>query len=440
MELWLLKLAGFLRPVGSIDYLEAIFEVAGIAMFAMILAGFLVRAAVKGTIELTGIDLLMLAFTAWCASLYVIYPDTPRVRALSDLAKATIPLLSYIVVHNIVRTRDEYRRLLFWIVIGFSIPVLLSLVVIVLGGGVYWVSYWTGLPRWGGAYLGPHSMGHSMTLFLMTLVIYAYFLRLHMLPHGGLHRWQSLALVGISGAAMACLILSQVRSAMLGLLCFAAVALAMFNRKLLILAAVGATLAAAATVPYWLTWVAPEVIVLEEGQGDLMDLGSSRPKYWLHNLSIYAELPLDRKIGGTGLASRAKSMYVEEDQVLDSHNDWLDLLMQTGAIGLLLYLTIQYLMLRSALRLQGVERCLFVALVAAVGVMMFVSNSYVWRIQVAHIYFILAAYVQLHAAREERRTGEPLRAGPLPALSRWPRTRGAGTPRVILKKSGKTAS
>jgi O-antigen ligase len=81
--------------------------------------------------------------------------------------------------------------------------------------------------------------------------------------------------------------------------------------------------------------------------------------------------------------------------VIDSHNDWLDVLMQTGAVGLLLLLALQILILKAILRVPGHEKYAFLSVYLAVIVMMFVSNSYVWRIQVGHIYYIMLAYIEI---------------------------------------------
>lgn len=394
MELFLLQMAVFLRPIGSIEYLAAIFEVIGLVTFLLVVGSFLVNGSIRRSIVLTPTDLLMFAFIIWCISLYVIYPETPRLRAASDIAKASIPLVTYTVVHNVIRDREDFRRLLFWMVIGFIIPTLLSAILIVIGEGVYWVSYWTGIPRWRGAYFGPHAMGHSMALLLIVLIVYGYFLR-----DKGWRKPQLAGLVGLGMVAVVCLALSQVRSAMLGLICFVTVMVALTSRKLLIAGSIVFVVGATISMPYWLPWVAPEVVTLEQGRSEVMDLGSSRPKYWTHNLSIYANLPIDQKIAGTGLASRAVTMDVADDEVLDSHNDWLDLLMQTGLVGLVLYLLIQFSIFRKARRLEPPDRNVFVALVIAVNVIMFVSNSLVWRIQVGQLYFALLAYVEFAYAR-----------------------------------------
>jgi O-antigen ligase len=77
------------------------------------------------------------------------------------------------------------------------------------------------------------------------------------------------------------------------------------------------------------------------------------------------------------------------------HNDWLEMLTQTGLIGFALFVALQILLFRAILRLDRKERFVFLAMLVAVNVMMFFSNSYAWRIQVSHLYYIILAYVEL---------------------------------------------
>src|SRR5690606_9032401 len=151
---------------------------------------------------------------------------------------------------------------------------------------------------------------------------------------------------------------------------------------------------------YWVPALLPGLVVVEQGraEGDLSQLGSGRLDYWRHNLQLFVELPIDRKIAGVGIGNTAGHMQTNSDDLIDSHNDWLELLVQTGVVGLLIFVALQVLILRAILRLPAEERHVFLALFVAVSVMMFVSNSYVWRIQVGHLYFMLIAFAEVRSA------------------------------------------
>lgn len=390
MELVLLKLVGLFRPLASIEYAEIVFDVAAIALFAMLVGAFLVNSATRRAIRLSAIDVTVFAFATWCLATYVIYFESSDIR---HVAKLLIPLLSFTVVKNVVRDRLQYRDLLFWILVGFSIPLILSVMLIATGKGVDHVNYWTGIPRWQGAYANSHNMGHSMTLLIMILVLYWIMKHSFGNEQAKFGVAPRLVLLSLGGMALFCLYMSQVRSAILGLIVFGSIYLFFTHKKLLIAGTAGLTLLAVALSPYWLPALLPDVVTLDQGGGEAIDIGSSRPRFWLHNLTVFANLPLDQMLAGVGIGNIAPGLIAE--RAFDSHNDWMDVLMQTGMIGFVIFVTLQVFIFKAIRRLDGIERSYFIALFFAVCVMMFVSNSYAWRIQVGHLYYIILAFIEL---------------------------------------------
>jgi O-antigen ligase len=404
MELFLLKLVAFLRPLASMKDAAVVFEIAGVGLFALIVLVFLSNSALRKAIMLSSVDIAIIAFSVWCVSVYVIYFDKARV---SEVVKMLIPMLSYIVVKNVVNNGVEYRKLLFWMIVGFSIPLILSVYLILTGQGLGYVSYWTGIPRWEGAYTGAHNMGHSMTLLLIMLVLYA---KLSSVGEedgaatGRHQRGTKIVLWVLAALALYCLYKSQVRSAILGLIVFGAIYLLYFNRKLLLVGASGLTLLAIVTLPYWTPVLLPDVWLVEQGKADVTAIGSGRQVFWAQNLELFASLPIDRQLAGVGIGNR--DSFSDED-VIDSHSDWIDVLMQTGVVGVVLLFAIQVLLFRAVLKMPKHERYAYLALFVAINAMMLVSNSFVWRIQVSHLYFVMLAYVEIKQTKrsESRETG-----------------------------------
>jgi hypothetical protein len=390
MELLLLKLVGFFRPLASMSFAEDVFQIVGVALFGVLVFLFLWSSASRRAIAFSAVDVALVVFSLWSVSVFLIYFEKARV---SELAKMLVPVLSYIVVKNVIRDQEQYRKLLLWIIVGFFLPIIASVVLIATGKGIDYVSYWTGIQRWEGAYTGAHSMGHSMTLFLMVLALY---LRLSVANGSAAVSANGFAVrvtLGLfAGLATYCLYMSQVRSAILGLLVFSVVYLMFFNRRALLIGGAGLVTIAIIMLPYWVPVLLPDVWLVEHGRADASAIGSGRQTFWRQNLELFADLPIDRQLAGVGIGNRDS---FSEEGVLDSHNDWLDVMMQTGIIGVLLMLLIQFLVLRAILRFPGREKYAYLALFLAVNVMMLVSNSYVWRIQVGHLYYIVLAFIEL---------------------------------------------
>src|SRR5690606_9669025 len=103
---------------------------------------------------------------------------------------------------------------------------------------VDYVMYWTGITRWESVYTDSHNFAHSMTLLLMTITIYVT-LRpaTHVQRRGMARHFERIALGVVSLSALHGLYMSQVRSAVLGLITFGAVYLYSYNRRLLVVGA-----------------------------------------------------------------------------------------------------------------------------------------------------------------------------------------------------------
>lgn len=394
MDLLLLKLVAFVRPLGGIKYAEVAFELISIVLIIALGAALLMRGATRHALRFSGIDALILAFTVWCLTIFVVYFES---ASFAELAKLLIPLLSYTIAKNIIANERQYRALLFWIILGFTIPAIGSAALILLGEGVQYVSYWTGVSRWEGAYIGSHNLGHSMTLLLITLVLFVeFFRRERNEEQGGRQNALTIPLCAFLGlVALYCLYMSQVRTALVGLIIFVVMYLYFRNKKYLIYSVAVIAVVATTTVPFWLPALLPEVAMRQPGaELDSDDLGSGRPRLWRNDLTVFAALPIDQKLAGVGIGSRVSE---KTGQVLYGHNDWLEMLTQTGIVGVALFAMLQLLIFLAILRLPPERhRYPYLALFVSVNVMMVLSNSYAWRIQVGHLYYIILAFIELN--------------------------------------------
>lgn len=392
MELLLLKFVAFLRPLAGIKYAEAFFELISVLLIVALGLALLVTGATRKALRFSAIDALIAAFTVWCLTSYVVYFES---ASIAEVAKLVIPLVSYTIAKNVISDERQYLTLLRWMIIGFAIPAIWSAALIMNGEGVQYVSYWTGVRRWEGVYLGSHNLGHSMTLLVIVLVLYIEFsLGLGDAKEKSLARsFSFVAFAALGTVALFCLYMSQVRTALIGFFVFVTVYLYFRSKKQLIVLIGGMAIVIASTVPVWLPALLPELAVRQDGmEVNTDDLGSGRPRFWRNDLEVFAELPLDQKLAGVGIGSR----YSEQTgKVLYGHNDWLELLTQTGIVGVVLYGALQVLIGLAILRLPSAYRYTYLAVFIAVNVMMVFSNSYAWRIQVSQLYYLVLAFIDL---------------------------------------------
>lgn len=388
MEQLLIYIAAFVRPLIFIEYGGVnLFDVGALLVLGAMITAFLFNTAVRQEIEVGAVDITIAFFAVWCVAISVIYSADTLWR---EVARLLIPLFTYVVVKNVVRDRDEYFRLMGWMIIGFVIPTALSVWFTLSGRGVEIINYWTGVERWRGIYHGSHDMGHNMAFLLMLIALY-----LTTNGHATDKRWSTLrswGLAVLAAAAAYCLYMSRVRTTLVGVTVFAVILSYRLNRKVFVGLLLAVGLIASLGLPFVKQVLFPDLVMVEKGVGDRTELLSGRPRIWMQNLKEYWALPLDRQLAGVGVGSTKT-----EEEVLDSHNDYLDILLQTGVVGLMLFILLQALFLRAIFRLPDLrERVAFAALFCAVNVMNLLSNSYVARFGLGQMLLMILAYIELY--------------------------------------------
>jgi O-antigen ligase len=410
MDFLLVQIIAFLRPIMFIQYGPTImglnsFELFGVVSFLALLFMYLARLALVRTVSLSGTDLLILAFSFWCVAAFFVYSDK---ALLGELAKILIPLLTFTLVKYFVKSREQHLNVISFMIYGFVVPVAWTVWMIVHGEGLASINYWTDLPRYEGVYSNPHNLGHNMAFLLMLVTAYYVLSRTGRAAAGhGVappSRAKGALLLTLSGLAIFCLYNSYVRTTLVGIGIFSFMYLFCVNRKLW-LGAVGVAVMGGLALAPKIATIFYDVAYVVEGERSATHLGSNRPNIWRNNIDAFLELSIDRKLAGVGIGNRGNPGGDEE--IWNSHNDFLEVLMQTGIVGLILFLGIQVALLRGVRRLRGRERYLFLSLFTTVMVMNVASNSYVSRFGLAAMYYMLMAYIELpETTREGGKAGQ----------------------------------
>lgn len=401
MEVFLLSLLALLRPMSFIEIDAQIvglklFEIAAIGLTGLLVGAWMIRATVHKDVGFSALDLLILAFVFWCVAAYIIYIDNGNI---AELAKLILPLLTFTIARNLIRDRQTYETIIFLMIVGFVIPITASAVLSALGKGLTDVSYWTGIPRYGGVYSGDHNLGHNAAFVIMLMALYA-----RLTTNGnsvGLKVGKKALFLILGAAALYCLYAARVRTSLLGLLVFFAVYLAYTNKKVLVFGMVASAIVGAALAPKLVPHFFHDVAKVQAGEWDISKLGSNRPNIWMHNIEEYAALSLDQQLAGGGIGTPGmEPMSDAPANFRDSHSDFLEVLVQTGLVGFGLFTTIWFMLFLSIYRLPIEERYIFLALFAAVTVMNLVSNSYVSRFGLGQMFYLALAYLGLQSRQE----------------------------------------
>ncbi|MFL6623386.1 MAG: O-antigen ligase family protein [Sulfurifustaceae bacterium] len=402
MELFLLKVFALLRPI---MFVESPYHVLGLNMFeaaAIVFSTFLIgamviRAAVWKRFELTGTDMLIVVYIIWCLIAFITYFE---VSSFKELGKFILPFLTYIVAKSIIADREQYKTLVFIMIVGFILPVMVTAGMTATGHGAEWVNYWTGEPRYQGVYSGPHNMAHNMTFLLILCGIYVV-LSLNGQRKLVMSMPTKCLLAVLSLAALYSLYESGVRTPLVGLIVFVAILMYFMNKRLLVIGGIAAVVVGAIFSFQLKEHFYYESIMFERtGHVEEDELASGRPRLWKQNLDEFSRMPIDRQLAGVGIGNSVENAHSDLQKIVESHNDLLEVLIQTGVVGFAIFFALNATLLRAILRLRGHEKHLFLAVFAAVLVMNFASNSYVSRFGLAQMYYFIMAYIELSRIRQ----------------------------------------
>ncbi len=398
----------FFRPIMFVDIGWLVFGLNVTEVFAIFASGilviaFILRAIATKTINISVVDFFLFSFVLWVWFVYLLYIDRSNIK---DAAKFVLPFITYFVLKNVITTTKEYAHYIKLMLIGYSIPILASTFLIVQGKGLYRVLYWNNLFRYSGVYVNPHNLGHCMSLYLMTLVLFAVICAQHeeLIPIIK-QRFFFVFSCMISVFALYCLYKSYVRTCFFGFMLFIYYYLFRVNKKLLAFLSLvmGVILILSAAVVYTIFF---DMVDAVKGP-DKSQFGSGRPLIWKHNIEAYASQPLDGILAGVGVGNINAhiNLRLKSGDVLNSHNDFLDVLTQTGLVGFFLFMGFQFCLFQKIRQLEGRERYVFLALFLTVTFVNFVSNSYVTRFGLGQMFYALLAYIELpeHKLRREQK-------------------------------------
>jgi O-antigen ligase len=133
---------------------------------------------------------------------------------------------------------------------------------------------------------------------------------------------------------------------------------------------------------------------MQTGQHDLDAASSGRLTIWHHNIQIFLDSSIPQQIIGRGLGIEARKDIDSETDVWSSHNNFLNLLMSLGVIGLFIYLTLLAALLWDiyTCKLDKSAKYLFVGIVVSNIVMSFLSNAFILRLELSQYFWLFMGF------------------------------------------------
>lgn len=345
---------------------------------------------------LSTLEWSMVVFISWCTATYFAFIE---VTTFKQYTKWVLPLITYMVLKRAFKDRAALVEKLPILFFAFAIPVFASVAVIMRGSGVDEDVYLTGFIRYRGVYNGSHEMAHNMGFLIMLIGVYVAIRKVTSgLRHSSLPGWNYPVFALLVLGSLYCIYFGQVRTVIVGLALFVGSYLFFYSKPALV---GGIVIAAFSVLVFSETYstIFYDILPVKDNPRQIERAGSGRPMIWKHNLAIFEKASWEHKLAGLGIGNWHGSNEPEpgQRQIVNSHNDWLQTMLEVGVIGLVILLIMYFLMLCAILRMRSAEKYAFISLWLAVVFMNFVSNSYVSRVPLAQLFFMLLVYVELTA-------------------------------------------
>lgn len=404
----------------------------GFSVLEALSGGFTLLAAILFYLELRRVERHPV-FGALLLYIFVLTLSAIRASNARDgaeiIARYMSPFLLMFIVTALFRDPQGWRRVMGTFAWVGGIPVLISLYHLATGqmGGVSLA----GINRLLGGYENLHNHAHAM---LVLAAVYSFWF--FELPRGRL-KWLAGA---AAGAALMCLYLSYVRTALLGFAVFALV-FALVERRWTLLGSFVVAAASMLLVSETMRDRFSDLLLVFDNdptQVDYAKLGSGRMGVWMSSMDHFIRQPVWDLVLGAGLGGHWAMVqdYLDEFRssrggTLGPHNDYLALLYQLGPVSVVCYLTMQVEIVIHAVRLRAQTNDRFIrtfcAYAAGMSCVVFVTNmisqSFLSHVTSAMVAWVSAGllFAMVHHVRHQQEAA----AQPAPPPPRAPPPRPA---------------
>ena len=287
---------------------------------------------------------------------------------IRSTARTILPFIVFFAIRAIIAQPNQIRVLLIFLVLGFIIPIAISTYDIILGKSIELVEWHSNLPRFAGAFTGIHTLSYSMLFFSFLYCILNHVYRIK-------YSFNRFILIFIFALSAFCLYKSLTRTVMFGFILFWLIYLAGTNKKAFFIAIIVAALVG--TVYYSHIYT----IIFKKETIDVNTATSGRVTLFVNNTKLFLDSSLTEQLFGRGLGHEHQFLF---------HNDYIAMLMNLGAIGLILYIVLLFCLLKDILLCRDKKtKYLFGAILFSVIIMNFGSNAVIFRFELSQYFWLI---------------------------------------------------
>jgi O-antigen ligase len=325
--------------------------------------------------------------------------------SIQMIVRVVLPFILLFAVRIFVKDQKHVNALLVALSIGHILPLLISVISIVLGTSIDRTDFYSGVVRYSGAFRGPHPFAYAMLNFM-----FLYCLLIQNKITSSIVTKVSMHILLIS--SFVGLYMSGTRTALVGCALFWMVYSFSYGKRwryaiFILCGIIAITMSQDIQKIFWKT-----------EDRDLNIATSGRIEVWEHNTEVFKKSSLQEQIYGHGIG-KTLGLTDSKTQVWSSHNDYLELLMGAGVLGLLLYLILLFNLMWdiSICDLDRPNKLLFGAILVTISAMNFGSNTSIFRAENAqYFWFYMGLFYrvrELHYTdaldRQQILNSEPIR-------------------------------
>ena len=299
-----------------------------------------------------------------------------------NIIRVISPFVAFISVRTFA-DKESKIRVLFWaIFFSYILPITISSFLIFFESSIESVSYFTGLNRYQGVFYNAHALSHSM-VFFSFITLFLYFDSFSM---KSIFKWMMFAVLILSYYNI---YNSYVRNGYFAIILFWSTFTFLYNKKYWVFLIL---------LIFFLVLVNYDQLSTVFWQTDELNIdhaSSGRFTIWEHNINLFINQDIFKKICGWGLI-KYEHVIGKKNFPASSHNDFLQLLMEVGIVGLVLYMSIIFFLIYDVLRIKnnnGLKNVYLSAIITFLFISM-VTNGWVFRIESGQLFwsFLGGAY------------------------------------------------
>jgi O-antigen ligase len=320
------------RPLTLLDLNIGIAGYNVMELFAVIMS-YLLLVAILLDLKKMKFDFISISILWFCSYCFISIFWGSQLRTVTQV---TLPFILFFAIRIMINEPKQIKLLITVLIIAYCFPLVGSFYQIIQGFTVAQVESITGIEMYAGMFKRIKPLSYAMFFFSVFFYIQV---NINQLRNRQI-KWALLFFLIIS---FFCLFKTYSRITYLGLFVFWTISLWGYNKKYFFIVL---TLSLFIVILYLGTF---QQIFFKTQEFEVNVASSGRIFLWEHNISYFLESSFDRKLLGNGLGVLSPGIIGSDlgiashrisPKILPSHNDFLQLLMSLGSIGLFAYLLI----------------------------------------------------------------------------------------------------